>query len=496
MKNLKFVVAMLGFLAVTPTFNSCENQNHCLEVQEPQPEVAKTIVLPKAVTAEWKSPVADETVTVTFELTFKKGDEVVTKAKEGETIILSGVTSNNPDFAYPELLKVDGVAVGEDAIPYSFVLGSESPVVEATIDKAELAIINLFEDVQVDQLLVVEFFQGNDAVKEVREGEKVTLRISSSVGTTLELDYVEVDGQKVQVPYEFTVGNKAPKVRAKIKDTPAEIDLSDITAENATVTFKKGEDVVTEAKEGDKVTLDVVPEDGYAITSVKVDGEAVTVPAEITLGSTVPLVEVVVEKVVPAVDLSGVLVENTVITFKKGEDVVTEAKQGEKVTIDVTPADGYVIESSVLVDGKLATLPMEITVGETAPTVTAVAKQKKASVQFTYGVIALIGDATPLKAWGDKDYDLKKSEAEDYTWYAKGVEMGHHPNGSRNFKIRADHAWAAEWGGFTVTGTCEGVAHVKADGLGNAKLENADAEGTYDITFNTQTLKYTFTKLD
>ncbi len=278
------------------------------------------------------------------------------------------------------------------------------------------------------------------------------------------------------------------EVKVKAQDPTAVIEVT------FKLTFKKGDEVVTEAKQGEKLTFAEVVSDNpdFEAQVIKLNGKEVQLPYEFVLGDEAPKVEISLEKKLAVVDLSAIAFKNAVVTFKKGDEVVTSAKEGEMVEFNIVANDGFELKS-VTVDGvdvPLTELPREITLGKTAPKVEAVVVKK---VQHQYGVVSLIGDAQPYHAW-NKDYDMQKSETEDFTWIAKDVEMTHHSNGSRTFKFRADHAWTdAEWGGFTVTGTCEGTAHLKSEGLGNAKVA-ADAEGTYDITFNTKTLKYTFTK--
>ncbi len=546
MKNLKFAVVMLGLLAVTPTFNSCKKENHCLETTV-TPEVAKTVKLPVVT-----EPNAD--------VTFMQGNTAVTEAKEGEKVTLNVV----PKEGYRvESVKVDGKEV---ELPYEFVVGEETPKVEVVVKKNAEAID--LSNVAVENA-VVTFKKGEDVVTEAKEGEKVTLNVVAKEG--FEVKSVKVDGKEVTLPAEITLGSKVPMVEAVVEKKLAMVSLKDIKAENATISFKNGDLEVLEALEGSELTLQVEPTEGYEVESVKVDGEVVTLPHTLTLGDKAPVVEVVTKKKEAEkvkVDLSQVTAENASIFFLKGAETVTEAMEGDEVILAVGPKDGFLIKS-VKVDGEVVTIPHTMTLGKVAPVVEVevgpsmidfrgikqenvtilfksgefvleggrpgtelvlevtpdegyevesvkfngtevtlphtfvlgdevptveVVTKKKATAQHTYGVISLIGDATPLHGWGTKDYDMQKSETEDYTWVAKGVAMSHHPNGSRDFKIRADHAWKAEWGGFTVTGTCEGVAHIKADGLGNARVA-ADAEGVYDITFNTQTLKYTFTRV-
>ncbi len=462
MKNVKFIVAMLGLATLTPTFNSCKKENHCVETA-----IVKTVMLPSIEEANG-------------DVMFKMGDKVVTKVKAGEKVTLNVMPKEG--FRV-ESVKVNGKEV---ELPYEFVVGQEAPKVEVVIKK-KLATIDLSK-VMVENATVT-FKMGDKLVTEAKEGEKVMLNVVAKEG--FEVKSVKVDGKAVELPAEITLGTKVPMVEAVVEKMLATIDLSKLMIENTTVTFKKGDKVVTEAKEGEKVTLNVVAKEGFEVLSVKVDGKAVTLPAEITLGKVAPVLEADVK---PAMlDLRGVTQPNVTINFKNGDFVVELARPGTSLVLEVLPNEGYTVES-VTFDGKAVTVPYTFTLGAKLPVVEVVTKEKVV-VKHTYGVVSLIGDAQPNHGWGkDKDYDLTKSKTEDYTWEAKGVRMTHHPNGSRSFKFRADHAWKAEWGGFTVTGTCEGVAHIKADGFGNAKVAEG-SEGTYDITFNTQTLKYTFKKV-
>ncbi len=217
MKNLKFFVVMLGLVLLTPAVNSCKNQNHCLEVadipdiddpqiDEPEePEIDETIALPKTVTIKWEGAGTETPIELTYNLTFMKGDEVVTEAKEGETIILSTVVCDNEQYGDVGIkVFVDDEEVD---LAHQFVLGAKAPAVEV------VPATRLFANIAN---ATVTFIKAEEEVSEAFPGEKVTLDIKPDEGYFI-LGAVKVNDEEVGLPAEITIGTKPPKIEADIQ---------------------------------------------------------------------------------------------------------------------------------------------------------------------------------------------------------------------------------------------------------------------------------------
>ncbi len=278
-----------------------------------------------------------------------------------------------------------------------------------------------------------------------------------------------------------------------------DVELSGVTFGNAVVTFKKDGKLVTKAKEGDKLMLDIQAKEGFELSSVKLNGVDVPLtelPKEVTLGKTAPKLEVKVVKAKALIQLdANVIAEHASITFYRGEEEVTKAKEGEELTFAVSAERGYRI-TEVKIDDKILATPYKYVVGTTSPKVELATE--KLEVEHTYDKISLTGNATEKGTWGDNHVDLVKSETDSYTWIGKGIKLSHKGGGNGgNFKIKADHAWEHQWGDFIVDAGLESVTAKKTEN--NSTSPNAqittNISGVYDITFNTKTLLFTYKKV-
>ncbi len=112
-------------------------------------------------------------------------------------------------------------------------------------------------------------------------------------------------------------------------------------------------------------------------------------------------------------------------------------------------------------------------------------KEPEPTPQLKKGV-SLIGSA--IGGWKPaNDIMLAQDENNKHLWTAKGVAFV-----AGEFKFRLDQAWTKSWGkGDTNSEFPKGVA--KEGSNTNFKLEEAQA-GTYDVTFNDETLAFEFTK--
>jgi hypothetical protein len=94
-----------------------------------------------------------------------------------------------------------------------------------------------------------------------------------------------------------------------------------------------------------------------------------------------------------------------------------------------------------------------------------------------YAVVGIIGDSTPL-GWGN-DTGLIKNPANPFKWSKKLVLV----NGEAKF--RANNDWGVNWG--------DAPFPAGVGTSGGSNIKNVTA-GTYQVTFNTLTGEYTFTK--
>ena len=127
-----------------------------------------------------------------------------------------------------------------------------------------------------------------------------------------------------------------------------QFDVTVAKTENGTVAVDK-----TSADEGDEVTVTVTPADGYVLESLTVDGQKVTVEnGSYTFAMPAKNVSIAAKFVSvagPAYSVTiGSMTNGTVTADKQ------TASEGEKVTLTVTPASGYVIET-VKINGNAIT---------------------------------------------------------------------------------------------------------------------------------------------
>ncbi len=93
-----------------------------------------------------------------------------------------------------------------------------------------------------------------------------------------------------------------------------------------------------------------------------------------------------------------------------------------------------------------------------------------------YGVVGLVGTATPNASW-DIDVDLTKDLVDESFWYINSIDMQ-----TGESKFRAEHAWAVNWGS---TGFPSGVGTQNGPNI-------PITAGTYRATINTATGEYAF----
>ena len=167
-------------------------------------------------------------------------------------------------------------------------------------------------------------------------GETVTLTVTPAEGYVM--DTVKVNGEAI-TGNTFKMSAKDAVIEATFKKNVYGITVK--AAENGTVTADKAKAAIDET-----VTLTVTPAEDYVVDSVKVNGEAIT-------GNTfkMPAKDAVIEATFKK-NVYGITVkaaENGTVTADKAKAAI-----GETVTLTVTPAEGYELDS-IKVNGEAIT---------------------------------------------------------------------------------------------------------------------------------------------
>ena len=265
----------------------------------------------------------------TVEVTFKKTDYTLIVSKKGEgTVTLSRPAANEGD----EITVTATPATGYEL--------SSIKVNGTAIDG------NKFDMPAKDTTVEVTFTKISYTITAGKEGEgKVTLsKTSANAGDEITVTATPAAGYKLDSIKVNGTAIDGDKFEMPAKDTTVEVKF---TIASYTVSFSKtGEGTVTLSKTtanyGDEITVTATPAEGYELGSIKVNGKAIDgnkfeMPAKDTT------VEVTFNKIT-----------YTITVKKEGEGTVklskTSAIEGEKITVNVTPAEGYEI-SSIKVNG-------------------------------------------------------------------------------------------------------------------------------------------------
>ena len=295
-------------------------------------EPYKVLVTPEFAPARYTITVAET----------ENGTVVADKAEaaEGETVTLT-VT---PAEGY-ELTSLTYTAEGAEPVAIengSFTMPAANVTINATF--AEIPPV-------LYTITVAETENGTVVADkaEAEEGETVTLTVTPAEGYELtSLTYTAEGAEPVAIENgSFTM----PAANVTINATFAEIPpvLYTVTVaetENGTVTADKAE-----AAEGETVTLTVTPAEGYQLETLTVmNGEeevevvdnAFTMPAgNVTVTATFAEIPPVLYTITVAET------ENGTVTADKAE-----AAEGETVTLTVTPAEGYQLETLTVMNGE------------------------------------------------------------------------------------------------------------------------------------------------
>ncbi len=209
--------------------------------------------------------------------------------------------------------------------------------------------------------------------REAKEGELLILDVVVKEG--FEVREVKVNNQNVEIPYQFVLGQEAPKIDVVVKEKVISVDLSRLIAENGVVTFKKGDEVVTKANKGDKLMLSVVANEGFILRKLKFNGEFIDVPKEIVLGAQEPSLDAYISKPT-LVKFKYTDMPSCEVIYKRGDEIVTEATEGEELIVDIKAKKHYFVRG-IMVGSELVKLPYKIILGSEEPIFSIVVEEVK-----------------------------------------------------------------------------------------------------------------------
>lgn len=215
-------------------------------------------------------------------------------------------------------------------------------------------------------------------VSSAKKGDTVTLTVTPNDGYGV--GKVSVTGAEVSgsgSTYTFTMPAQDVTVSATFNAKSYNITKEEVA--HAKI------EVSTTAKTGETVTVKVTPDSGYEVTGVTVNGTAATKKDANTYTFTMPAKDVKVSATVAAKTYKVTTGSITNGTIKVN---TSTAKVGDKITITVTPKDGYEVDK-VTFNGSAATKNQDGTYSFTMPakdvTVTATINAK------TYGITKDVG---------------------------------------------------------------------------------------------------------
>ena len=322
------------------------------------------------------------------------------------------------------------------------------------------------------------------------EAGTITVASSAAFGSEVEVTATPAAGYTLkQLYYTYDVGGSVPDPIFEIENGKFTMPGTDITvvakfeqvtkynitvleSENGSVAADK-----TAAAEGEKVTLTITPAVGYELESLTVmNGEtAVEVAADNTF--TMPAGDVVVSATFREIPVTTYTItvnpsDNGTVTPSK-----TEAAEGDVITLTVTPAEGYELETLTVMMGET---PVTVTADNTftMPAGNVVVSATFKEIVHTYNVV---GEPAELfgtgEAWDPVSSDANMTLGADgnYTWTSQPTYL----NGETvQFKVVQDRSWDS--------GCYPEGDNVKIEGL---------KPGTYTVTvtFNPETGEVTYT---
>ncbi|MBQ6648514.1 MAG: SusF/SusE family outer membrane protein [Muribaculaceae bacterium] len=414
---------------------------------------------------------------VTVSATFKKSTYTVTVNPVENGTVVANPTSGNmgdeitltitPAEGYElESVTVTGVNtnVAVTVTDGKFTMPADDVTVSATFKKSTYTVtVNPVENGTV----VANPTSGN-------MGDEITLTITPAEG--YELESVTVTGVNTNVAVtvtdgKFTMPADNVTVTATFKKSTYTVTVNPV--ENGTVVANP-----TSGNMGDEITLTITPAEGYELESVTVTGVNTNVAVTVTGGKfTMPADDVVVIATFREIPVTTYTItvnpsDNGTVTPSK-----TEAAEGDVITLTVTPAEGYELETLTVMMGET---PVTVTADNTftMPAGNVVVSATFKEIVHTYNVV---GEPAELfgtgEAWDPVSSDANMTLGADgnYTWTSQPTYL----NGETvQFKVVQDRSWDS--------GCYPEGDNVKIEGL---------KPGTYTVTvtFNPETGEVTYT---
>ena len=306
-------------------------------------------------------------------------------------------------------------------------------------------------------------------------GETVTITATPAQGYELDAYNVTCETLNLAVTVNadgtFTMPADNVTVTATFKKSTYTVTVN--PSENGTVVANP-----TSGNMGDEITLTITPAEGYELESVTVTGVNTNVAVTVTDGKfTMPADDVVVIATFREIPVTTYTItvnpsDNGTVTPSK-----TEAAEGDVITLTVTPAEGYELETLTVMMGET---PVTVTADNTftMPAGDVVVSATFKEIVHTYNVV---GEPAELfgtgEAWDPISSDANMTLGADgnYTWTSQPTYL----NGETvQFKVVQDRSWDS--------GCYPEGDNVKIEGL---------KPGTYTVTvtFNPETGEVTYT---
>ncbi|MBQ4388201.1 MAG: hypothetical protein II822_11445, partial [Prevotella sp.] len=280
-------------------------------------------------------------------ITAKVGEEGVTEAAEGATVVITAT----PSEGY-QLASLTYTPEGESAVDIKSTMQFTMPAKAVTIAAT-------FEEIPATTYAITkaEATNGSFTVSSETAAADATVTITTSPATGYEVDAVTTNVNGT-VPaksgtddnvYTFTMPTKAVTVTVTFKQINYAINgLGDVTISETKVgTVSVGEEKTT-ATYGETVTITATPEEGYQLTALKYnDGSE---DHEFTLSSTPYTFEMPASNVTITATFELIPVTTYGVTLPTGLTGGTvasdkaEAAKDDKVTLTVTPDMTYELE--------------------------------------------------------------------------------------------------------------------------------------------------------
>ena len=384
-------------------------------------------------------------------------------ATMGETVTITATPAQGYELdAYNVACETLNLAVTVNA-DGTFTMPADNVTVTATFKKSTYTVtVNPVENGTV----VANPTSGN-------MGDEITLTITPAEG--YELESVTVTGVNTNVAVtvtdgKFTMPADDVTVSATFKKSTYTVTVNPV--ENGTVVANP-----TSGNMGDEITLTITPAEGYELETLTVMmGETpVTVAADNTF--TMPAGNVVVSATFREIPVTTYTItvnpsDNGTVTPSK-----TEAAEGDVITLTVTPAEGYELETLTVMMGET---PVTVAADNTftMPAGNVVVSATFKEIVHTYNVV---GEPAELfgtgEAWDPVSSDANMTLGADgnYTWTSQPTYL----NGETvQFKVVQDRSWDS--------GCYPEGDNVKIEGL---------KPGTYTVTvtFNPETGEVTYT---